>query len=207
MEGIEDLHQKTYQDWMSDRISQNSTFDIDVLELHQLEQVFTEASKEVLLVAPFFVPGDIGYQFLKNVREKKISVEVITNALSANSRKASHAAYQQYRKKLLDLDIALLEVKSVEAEQTLVDTLVNKNDTVVAKKISKGRIKKTAKIKVLGVGDTHNHSKVFIVDSRYIFIGSLNLEDVEGKLSMQSATGMLIESPSLAQVLQTDIKA
>lgn len=79
--------------WLSDRI----------------ETMLRQASQEVRLVTPYFVPGQQGMDLLGHLRRRGIAVSLLTNSLATIDHAPIHGAYTYYRKPLLALGVALHE--------------------------------------------------------------------------------------------------
>lgn len=145
--------------------------------LQRLLTLFKGANKELFLVSPYFVPLDKGTQLLAHKSQQGVKVTVITNALESTDVVATHAGYSNYRRALLNSGIKIYEVKSLTAE----------------------------KPKSWSLSSTSSlHAKVFIVDNRWVFIGSFNLDPRSARLNTE--LGVLIDSPPLAEQLKKGIQ-
>jgi putative cardiolipin synthase len=87
-----------------------------------------------------------------------------------------HAGYRHYRRDMLDAGIDLYEVRPH----------LGKNDGGG----SGGSLKSASS------GQFALHAKVFILDRRYVFLGSMNFD--RRSLRLNTEIGMLIDSPELA---------
>ncbi|NIP48283.1 MAG: hypothetical protein GWN21_10910 [Gammaproteobacteria bacterium] len=67
--------------------------------------------RELILISPYFVPGDRSVKALIDKVERGIDVEVITNSYLSNNHSVVHAAYSRYREALLAGGAKLYEVK------------------------------------------------------------------------------------------------
>ncbi|MFV9616376.1 MAG: phospholipase D family protein [Gammaproteobacteria bacterium] len=149
----------------------------DANELHlmtQLAPYFESIEKELIIISPYFVPGDEGVAFFKSLTDKGIRVKILTNSLSSNDVGIVHAGYSKYRKALLRNGVELYEV--------------NKKLTRAQRKEKKG-IGSSSKASL--------HAKVFVLDRKQVFIGSLNLDP--RSFYENSEIGLVIDSSEMAQ--------
>jgi putative cardiolipin synthase len=56
-----------------------------------------EAQSELLMVTPYFIPGNEGMQLLTDLRRRNVRVRVLTNSLEATPELAAHSGYMHYR--------------------------------------------------------------------------------------------------------------
>jgi cardiolipin synthase C len=68
---------------------------------------------ELLLITPYFIPGNEGTQLLTNLRQRKLRVRVLTNSLEATPELVAHSGYMHYRQPLLEKGVELYEVRSL----------------------------------------------------------------------------------------------
>jgi putative cardiolipin synthase len=128
----------------------------DANELHlmtQLAPYFENLEKELLIVSPYFVPGQEGVEFFKQLIDNGVRVRILTNSLSSNDVGVVHAGYSKYRKPLLRAGVELYEM--------------NKKLTRSQRKEKKG---------VGASSKASLHAKTFVLDREKVFIGSLNLD-------------------------------
>ncbi len=149
----------------------------DANELHlmtQLAPYFESIEKELIMISPYFVPGDEGVEFFKSLTDKGIRVKILTNSLSSNDVGVVHAGYAKYRKALLRNGVELYEM--------------NKKLTRAQRKEKKG-VGSSSKASL--------HAKVFVLDRKRVFIGSLNLDP--RSFYENSEIGLVIDSSEMAQ--------
>ena len=146
---------------------------------------YTDAIKEELIVvSPYFIPGNNGVAFFKSLVEKGIKIRVLTNSLASNDVPIVHSGYSKYRKQLLESGVELYELDIT----TLGPNFKNKPSR-------KNRLgHSVAKVSL--------HAKYFVIDREQAFIGSLNL-DPRSTIE-NTEIGTIIESPSLARELATE---
>src|SRR5206468_3028018 len=124
-----------------------------------------QARQDVLIVSPYFVPGEQMMQLFSQLRAKGIRVRVLTNSLASNDAPAAHAGYARYRKALLALGVELYEIK---ADQRAVARGAGS-----ARALGSGQNAGGSKD---GSSRASLHSKAAVVDNRLLVIGSMNLD-------------------------------
>jgi putative cardiolipin synthase len=145
--------------------------------LEGLTVVMGDASRELLVVSPYFVPGRQGAENLVAAVGRGIRVEVLTNSLAATDVVAVHVGYARYRRELLKGGVELYEMK-----RRTHDELGNK------------------RISVMGSSRATLHTKAMIVDARWAYVGSMNLDPRSANLNTEM--GVLVDSPELAKQLR-----
>ena len=148
--------------------------------LPRLRPVVEQMQSELLVVSPYFVPGEAGVEWFQGLRARGMKVRVLTNSLASTDVAAVHAGYARYREALLRAGVELYEVKPGAS--------VRPKDKEEA-----GR-----KTGVPGSSRASLHAKAFAFDRRTLFIGSLNLDPRSVKLNTE--IGVVFESPELAQL-------
>lgn len=150
----------------------------DATEGHLLSQfggIGTQTRQELLIVSPYFIPGEAGVAWLRGLVARGVRVTVLTNSLAATDVGAVHSGYQRYRDALLEGGVVLYELKPGAAQPA-----------------------KTEK-KTWGFGSSRAslHAKSFVFDRRAVFIGSLNLDPRSIRLNTE--IGVVCESAPLAE--------
>ena len=140
----------------------------------QVLPYFERAQKELLIASPYFVPGNTGVSWLHKKRIQGVKISILTNSLATTDVIAVHAAYKKYRKKLLDESINLFELKAT------VHNLYSK---------TKKLIKLTPNSRL--------HAKYIVVDQKYVFIGSANMDPRSKDLNTE--IGIMVDNKELAQ--------
>ena len=147
------------------------------LVLGSLMQVVGQASSEVLVVSPYFVPGRQGAANLIESAQRGIRVAVLTNSLAATDIVAVHVGYARYRRELLRGGVELYEMKRKAGDAAADDH-----------------------ISLTGSSRATLHTKAMIVDRRWAFIGSMNLDPRSANLNTEM--GVLVDSEALAEQLR-----
>lgn len=147
----------------------------------QLREVVDLTKKELLLVSPYFIPGKDGVTWLRNLEDRGVTVQIITNSLASTDVAAVHAGYARYRKSLLATGVGLYEMKAVAP--------IRQDHGPEG----------PAGLNLPGSSSSGLHAKTFVFDRRWVFVGSLNLDP--RSLQLNTEMGMLIDSPPLARLM------
>ena len=136
-----------------------------------LLSIIATAQSELIIVSPYFVPGERGTQALRALVERGVHVRVLTNSLAATDAAIVHIGYSKYRRRLLSLGVEISELRPEPGEESV-------------------------KLGALGSSKASLHAKALIVDRKSIFIGSFN---VDQRSSFENTEmGLDIESEALA---------
>jgi putative cardiolipin synthase len=133
-------------------------------------------AKELIILSPYFVPGRDGVQSLVKLQESGVRVRILTNSLASTDVGLVHAGYARYRKDLLQAGIEIYEL----------DKKISKQE----RKEKKGRE---------GSSKASLHAKTFVLDRKWVFIGSLNLDP--RSVYENTEIGAVIASPEIARYM------
>jgi putative cardiolipin synthase len=163
------------------KVAQAST-DEAVLLLPQLRGEFESLRSELVLVSPYFVPGDRGVAFLRDIIKRGVRVRILTNSLAATDVPAVHAGYQKHRRALLEAGAELYELKPTAV----------KNEPADAESDSQ-----SGKDRHTFSGSSHAslHAKSLAFDRRLLFVGSMNLDP--RSVLTNTEIGVLLDHPGL----------
>jgi cardiolipin synthase C len=140
-----------------------------------LLQLMAQAQTELLIVSPYFVPGQRMMRQFAELRRRGVRVRVLTNSLASNDAPAAHVGYARYRKALLGLGVELYEM---HAEQ-------------------QGSIRSFGSAaSSTGASRASLHAKVVVMDNRLLVVGSMNL-DLRSKLQ-NSEVAIVIRNRALS---------
>jgi putative cardiolipin synthase len=137
----------------------------------QVAQAFDAAQSELLLLTPYFVPSSEERARFAALEKRGVAVRVLTNSLASQNHAIVHAGYAQRRRALLESGVELFEYKPRPGQHgspALDDS----------------------------GGPMTMHAKSFVVDRRYTFVGSLNLDPRSQLLNTEM--GIVVDSPDLA---------
>jgi putative cardiolipin synthase len=132
------------------------------------------ARLEVVTYSPYYVPGRIGIESIRQNRRNGIRMVVLTNSLASTDEPVVHAGYLAYRRELIELGVEVWELSPSLArlEQRL------------------GRF---------GTSAAALHMKAIVFDRGAVFIGSMNLDGRSEQYNTE--VGVMIRSPALADEL------
>ena len=145
----------------------------ELLLAPKVKELMFGAKSEVLLLTPYFVPSKADREALVGLAGKGVSVKIATNSLASTDQPVVHSAYGPMRKELLGGGVQLYELKP------------------------RAGVGQTA-AQDPGKGVTL-HAKSFVVDGRFTFVGSMNLDQRSENLNTEQ--GIVVDSPALAQAV------
>jgi putative cardiolipin synthase len=114
-------------------------------------------------------------KFFEGLRERNVSVRILTNSLASTDMSIVHSGYQAFRMPLLGMGVDLYEVRPVPGQPA-----------------GRGN-----QLKSPSSGRYALHAKVFVFDRQRVFVGSMNLD--QRSLHLNTEIGLIIESPELAR--------
>jgi cardiolipin synthase C len=144
------------------------------LMMRDVRNMIASTQSELLMVTPYFVPADEELHTLRDLRQRDVSVGLLTNSLESTSDLAAHSGYARYRKPLLEEGVRLYEVRAQLGSTR-----------------GSGQTARLAHYGTYGL-----HGKLIVFDRKRIFIGSMNFDQRSKRLNTE--VGLLIESPQLA---------
>lgn len=140
------------------------------------------AQGDVLIVSPYFVPGEAMMKVFADMRRRGVRVRVLTNSLASNDAPLAHVGYARYRKQLLELGVELYEMRALKSQH----------------------LDRTVFGSGAGGSKASLHSKIFIFDGRVISIGSMNL-DLRSQLQ-NTEIALVIRSAALSKEAAAQIE-
>jgi putative cardiolipin synthase len=141
---------------------------------HRLGEVAKQVQSELIVVSPYLIPGPGGMAFFQELRDRNVSVRILTNSLASSDMPVVHSGYQAYREPLLEMGVDLFEVRPVPGHP----------------------VDREHRMKMPSSGLYALHAKAFVFDRKRIFIGSMNLD--QRSLHVNTEVGLIIDSPVLA---------
>lgn len=138
----------------------------------ELRELVVSAEQEVMIISPYYVPGKNGVEFARDIADEGVRVVVVTNSLASNNHVPVHSAYGRYRKDVLRVGVDLYETRA-----------------------DAGRFSGTPD----GPEQFTLHTKLILVDRRYLFVGSLNMDP--RSVDINAEMGLLIDSPELTGLM------
>ena len=143
-----------------------STIATDVLE------IAASAQSDLMIISPYFVPGERGVAALRKLVERGVRVRVLTNSLAATDAAVVHIGYAHYRKALIALGVEIYELRPDPGSEN-------------------------TKLSGIGSSKASLHAKVLVVDDKTLFVGSFNVD--QRSVLENTEMGLRIESHELAE--------
>jgi putative cardiolipin synthase len=143
--------------------------------LEALAPAFRDATGQVSIISPYFVPGTEGARGLVAVVKKGTAVRVLTNSLAANDVAMVYGGYAKARPDLLAGGVKLWELKPLPGTET--------------------------KKSMFGSSGASLHTKALAADSTRAFVGSYNLDPRSTSLNCEQ--GVFVDEPLIAVQLES----
>jgi putative cardiolipin synthase len=132
--------------------------------------------REVVLSTAYFIPDDALFETLASIVARGARVVLLTNSLKSNNHMLAHVAYRRWRRDLLRAGVELYELKP------------------------DGPLLEAYGVHPVEPGFMGLHSKAAVVDGRWAFVGTPNLDPRSLELNMES--GVIADSTELAAELR-----
>lgn len=145
----------------------------DDLLISQLRPHLEGATKELIMISPYFVPGDDDVAMFCELTAKGVSVRILTNSLASNDVAAVHAGYSKHRETLLRCGVVLYEL----------DELLRTAE-------------RRAFVWLPDLGKSSLHAKTMIFDRTKMFVGSFNYD--QRSLYLNTEIGVVFEQSEVA---------
>ncbi len=147
-----------------------------------LLQLMGQAKSEIVVISPYFVPGQPMMKVFADLRARGVKIRVLTNSLASNDAPAAHAGYARYRVALLNMGVELYEMRSESSGES------NALGSSGGSSGSSGSVSGSR---------ASLHAKAVVLDGRLIVIGSMNL-DLRSQLQ-NTEVALLIRSSVLSR--------
>jgi putative cardiolipin synthase len=136
------------------------------LLISQLAPYITAAKSDVVIVSPYFVPGQQATEALCKLSLAGVRVRILTNSLVSNDVAAVHAGYSKYREPLLRCGVELYELNErLKAQERKIFTWLP------------------------GLKKSSLHAKTMAFDREIMFVGSFNFD--QRSLHINNEIGLL----------------
>lgn len=141
----------------------------------RFHDMLATARSNVVVISPYFIPGDQGMERIRMGREHGVNITVITNSLADSDEPLVNINYNRYRVDMLKLGVNLYEVSTQQLRRSgqFRDLL----------KKARGRL----------------HAKLALVDRQWVLLGSMNLDPRSALLNTEF--GVRVRSFDLTQAL------
>lgn len=147
-----------------------------------LQQLWDNTSKEVLMSAAYFVPGQGGLEHMLREENSGVHLTIVTNSLASTNAPTVYAKWEKYRKQLIesgaDVYEFMLSAENLRGKQH-------------------DRERKQSSFSVL-------HSKTIVFDDNISWIGSFNLDPRSAYFNTENVA--IFESREFAQKLRRMIE-
>ncbi|MEM1403727.1 MAG: phospholipase D family protein [Pseudomonadota bacterium] len=150
----------------------------DQLITSSLRQVAEAAENEMLVLSPYFVPRKAGVEWLTGLADKGVQIDIMTNGLAANDHLVVYGGYAPVRKPLIRQGVRFYEMRG--------DLLID-----------------GTKEAGIDAADSKLHGKAFIVDRKYVFIGSFNWDPRSANLNTEM--GVIFHDAALGQEMAAGV--
>lgn len=151
--------------------------------IEQTIRLAATSRKDLILVTPYIVPDQRMIDVISQVRKRGVRVRLLLPSIGSNNHLVVHNQYQKYRKILLRLGVEIYEFK-------------HRPGPSAHRYLNEGP-RPTHKVGL--------HAKAVLVDSRYAYIGSLNLDG--RAMFVNTEEGLFIDSPPLVRELGDSMDA
>ena len=145
----------------------------DDLLISQLRPHMTTATEEVIMISPYFVPGEEDVSMFCQLAENGVAVKILTNSLASNDVAAVHAGYSKHRIPLLRCGVELYEL----------------NETITSKE-------RRAFSWLPSLAKSSLHAKSMVFDRKKMFVGSFNYD--QRSLYLNTEIGLVFEQADIA---------
>jgi putative cardiolipin synthase len=146
----------------------------------RLDQELEQARKEILVEAAYFVPREDVLKVFQEMRERGVSIRLVTSALETTDVAMVYCAYQRYRRDLIAAGVDLFEYKVHPPQEH--------------------RDRKWYRLRP---SYSALHSKVLVIDRQTAWIGSFNLDPRSFDLNTEVA--VVVKSAELSARLAESI--
>ena len=154
------------------KIASESSPDQEETIANDLSALIRTASRELIIISPYFVPGADGIALLRSLVRRGVHIRILTNSLAATDSPLVHIGYSHYRVELLHLGVELSEMRP---------------------KLGTAR----PRLHPFRSSYVSLHAKAVVIDEKTVFIGSLNMDARSARIN--SELGLVIRSTEIAR--------
>jgi len=141
-----------------------------------LDSMISASKSDLLLMSPYFIPSDSNVEHLAALAKRGVSVNILTNSLAATDELAVYAKYAQHRIPLVEGGVKLFELRPAPGTGAPQGRHPGQSSGVSL------------------------HAKAFVIDQRFTYVGSMNL-DPRSKL-LNTEIGIVVDSEGLAKAVK-----
>jgi len=154
------------------KIASETSPDEEVTIANNISALMRSAQHEVLVISPYFVPGEEGVALMRELIDRGVHIRVLTNSLASTDAPLVHNGYARYRAALLKMGVELCEVRPKLGQ-------------------------KRPRFHPFKTSNASLHAKALVIDQRTVFIGSLNMDRRSARFN--SELGLVMRSPEIAK--------
>lgn len=140
-----------------------------------MRSFMNQAEQELLITNAYVIPAQRGIDWMQEFQDRGVDVRILTNSLASHDVPAVNSHYKKWRDDLINAGVELFEFRADPAIVDIVDIPPVEGEFV-------------------GL-----HTKAAVVDRRWVFVGSMNLDPRSANIN--SEMGAFVDSPSLAEEL------
>jgi cardiolipin synthase C len=174
----------------------------------KLKGILEEAQSELLMVTPYFVPGQAGMRLFRKMRGRNLTIKIITNSFLSTDAPLAQIGYMRYRHGLLRMGVELYEIKPTMVQlqhdqdhrqfagdfRRLCGAFIQGGGSLIQRGASRIQIGGSS-AQFGGSSRGSLHAKTFVLDRQTVFVGSFNFDPRSMRLDTQN--GIVIRSPEL----------
>ena len=154
------------------KIASDTSPDEEVTIANNISELMRSAQHEVLVISPYFVPGEEGVELMRGLIGRGVHIRILTNSLASTDSPLVHIGYSRYRIALLKMGVELYEVRPKLGQKRL-------------------------RFHPFKSSNASLHAKALVIDQRTVFIGSLNMDGRSARFN--SELGLVMRSPEIAK--------
>jgi len=144
----------------------------------------SKAEEELLITNAYIIPGQRGIDFVQGLTDRGVKTRILTNSLASHDVPAVNSHYKYWRDDFIKAGAELYELRADAAIRSIIEVPPTQGEF------------------------TGLHTKAVVVDRRYVFIGSMNLDPRSAAINTEA--GAFVDSPglgeALAQVMERDMQ-
>lgn len=145
--------------------------DLDSARYNVIEQIRRASRSSVTVISHYLIPGQGGLDDIRVLRDRGVSMNLITNSLASTDETMVYTAYRRYRKRLLELGVQVWELASTRSGNTI-------------------------RLGIFGSPIGRLHAKSAVIDEKVLFLGSMNFDSRSASENPELC--MIIHSEELA---------
>lgn len=180
------LDERLALDWAKTRVVYDAPHKVNgetgkssgIRVLPEVWALVEEVKDELIVISPYFVPGEEGTALFRELRRRGVRIRILTNSLGSTDVALAQTGYARYRRQLIHDGIELYELRPSAMSRPKDRQWFRRHATRP---------------------QTSLHAKAYIFDRKKVFVGSMNLD--QRAYYHNTELGLLAESSSLAQKL------